>query len=145
MTTDAYLDQPAPSVLADLDVRRWRPRRGSRGTLVAVTLARRYARALDVCLDDLESNEAIEDAAHHARKVLEIARLGQRMEGMLDRLGMAPGARPAVPGNPNGAERDPQSSALDQLRTDAAAGAPTSGVDYAASVDPSVTEADPAD
>jgi hypothetical protein len=144
MTTDAYLDQPAPSVLADLDQALETTPRLPRD-LVTVTLARRYARALDLCLDQLESDDAIEDAAHHARKVLEIARLGQRMEGMLDRLGMAPGARPAVPGNPNGAERDPQSSALDQLRTDAAAGAPTSGVDYAASVDPSVTDADTAD
>jgi hypothetical protein len=56
MTTDAYLDQPAPSVLADLEQSRWRRRRGYRVTLVAVTLARRYARALDVCLDDLESD-----------------------------------------------------------------------------------------
>jgi hypothetical protein len=142
--TDPYLDGPAPSVLTDLDAGLETTPRLPRD-VVAVTLARRYARALDVCLDELDKDDAIEDPAHHARKVLEIARLGQRLEGMIDRLGMAPGARPNVPGNPNGGERDPASTALDALRADAAAGAPASGVDYAAGVDPSVTEADPED
>jgi hypothetical protein len=111
---------------------------------VAVALAMRYAGALDDCFDELINGDAAEDGAEHARKVLEIARLGQRLEAMLDRLGMAPSARPIVP---TGGERggDPASGVLDGLRSDAAAGAPASGIDYAAHVDPSVAEADAAD
>lgn len=111
---------------------------------LAVAVLRRYARALDDCFDDLDSPDAIEDRAAHARVVLEIARLGQRLEGMLDRLGMAPSARPVLPlkGDAGG---DPASAELDRLRSDAAAGSPTTGVDYTASVDPSVTDADTPD
>lgn len=112
---------------------------------VAVALALRYADALDDCFDDLVNGDAAEDGAAHARKVLEIARVGQRLEAMLDRLGMSPSARPAIP--PNGADRggDPASADLERARADAAAGAPSSGIDYAAAVDPSVAEADAED
>jgi hypothetical protein len=111
---------------------------------VAVALALRYADALDDAFDELINGDAAEDGAAHARKVLEIARLGQRLESMLDRLGMAPSARPAVP---NGGERggDPASAELERARADAAAGAPSSGIDYAAAVDPAVAEVDAAD
>ena len=143
--TDAYLDGPAPSVLTDLEASLESTPVLPRDR-VAVTLARRYARALDVCLDELDSEVAIEDPAHHARKVLEIARLGQRLEGMLDRLGMAPGSRPLVPDGSSGrGGGSPEADKLDVLRRDSAAGAPASGVDYAAGVDPSVTEADAED
>jgi hypothetical protein len=140
--TDAYLDGPAPSILTDLDAGLETTPRLPRDA-ATVALARRYARALDVCLDDLDRIECQEDAAAHARKVLEIARLGQRLEGMLDRLGMAPGSRPALKGGESGG--DPASASLAQLERDAAAGAPASGVDYAAGVDPAVTEADAED
>lgn len=111
---------------------------------LAVAMLKRYARAIDDCFDDLNSVDAVEDRAVHARVVLEIARLGQRVEAMLDRLGMAPSARPAMPktGEPG---VDPQARALDQLRSDAATGAPASGIDYTAAVDPAVTDADTED
>lgn len=112
---------------------------------VAVALAKRYAGALDDCFDELINGESAEDGAEHARKVLEITRLGGRLEAMLDRLGMAPGSRPALPTNGGHDGGDPASAALDSLRADSAAGAPTTGVDYAASVDPAVTAADSED
>jgi hypothetical protein len=111
----------------------------------AVGLAKAYAGLLDDCFDALANDDATEDPAEHARKVLEISRIGARLEAMLDRLGMAPGARPAVPNGRGGTGGDPASSALDALRSDAAAGAPSTGIDYAAAVDPSVTEADAED
>lgn len=114
--------------------------------LVTVALAYRYALTLDDCFDDLISDKAMEDPAEHARKVLEIARIGARLETTLDRLGMSPSARPAVTGA-GGGESGPtaESRSLEQLRSDAASGAPNSGVDYAAGVDPAVTEADTED
>ena len=113
--------------------------------VVTKTLAMRYAQTLDDCFDALISDDAMEDPAEHARKVLEIARLGARLEAQLDRLGMAPSARPAVTGSSGGESGpDAASRALERLRGDAAAGAPTVGLDYAAAVDASVTEADAA-
>jgi hypothetical protein len=119
----------------------------------AVQLALRYAEALDDCFEALSgrgtdpgAEDAAEDPATHARVILEIARLGQRLEAMLDRLGMAPGSRPAITGSGGeGGGTDPASAALEQQRRDAAAGAPSSGLDYAAAVDPAVTEADAVD
>lgn len=108
---------------------------------LAVALLKRYARALDDCFDSLNDDDPAEDPAAHARVVLEISRLGARLEAMLDRLGMAPSARPIVPGK-DGPGGDPASAALDRARADAAAGAPASGIDYAAAVDPAVAEAD---
>lgn len=112
---------------------------------VTVALAYRYATALDDCFDALTGADALEDPAEHARKVLEIARLGARLEATLDRLGMAPSARPAVVGN--GGDHGPTAEALafERLRADAAAGAPSSGLDYAAGVDPAVAAADSED
>jgi len=112
---------------------------------VAVALARRYANALDDCFDSLINDEAAEDGAAHARVILEISRLGGRLEAMLDRLGMSPAARPAVPTGGGGGGPSPAGVALEQLERDAAAGAPTSGVDHTAFVDPAVTEADSED
>jgi hypothetical protein len=112
---------------------------------VAVALARRYASALDDCFDSLINDEAAEDGAAHARVILEISRLGGRLEAMLDRLGMSPAARPAVPTGGGADVPSAARAALEQLERDAAAGAPTSGVDYAAVVDPAVTEADAED
>jgi hypothetical protein len=112
---------------------------------VAVALAKRYADALDDCFDALIHDDALEDPAEHARKILEISRLGSRLEAMLDRLGMAPSARPVLPTGGGESGGDPASGELDRLRSDAAAGAPTTGVDYAAAVDPAVTEADAED
>jgi hypothetical protein len=126
---------------------------------VTVAIARRYAAALDDCFDELvgaarpcprcrqvyDDGDAVEDGAAHARVVLEISRLGARLEATLDRLGMSPGARPAVPGGGGMSGPTAADSALSQLERDAAAGAPASGVDYTAEVDPAVTEADAAD
>jgi hypothetical protein len=113
---------------------------------VAVGLARRYAAALDDCFDALVNGDAAEDDAVHARVVLEITRLGGRLEAMLDRLGMAPSARPAVPSGAGGTDGPTAAAgALSQLERDRAAGAPTSGFDYAAPVDPAVADAIAAD
>jgi hypothetical protein len=109
---------------------------------VTVQLALRYAEALDDCFAALTGVEASEDAAAHARVILEITRLGARLEACLDRLGMSPGARPSIPNLGGERGQSPDTAALDQLRRDAAAGAPASGIDYAAGVDPSVAEAD---
>lgn len=108
----------------------------------AAALAMRYAYALDDCFDALTGEDCGEDPAAHARVVLEISRLGARLESMLDRLGMAPSARPAVRGDGGEAGGDPASATFDALRAGAAAGSPAAGFDYAASVDPAVTEAD---
>jgi hypothetical protein len=112
---------------------------------VATALARRYAEALDDCFDALSGDNAAEDEASAARTVLEISRLGARLEAMLDRLGMAPSARPAVPNGGGPGDPSVAARALDALERDAAAGAPASGVDYTAAVDPAVAEADTVD
>jgi methylphosphotriester-DNA--protein-cysteine methyltransferase len=122
---------------------------------VTVALAQRYAAALDDCFDELigagrpcprcraeyDDSDAAEAGAAHARIVLEINRLGARLEATLDRLGMSPGARPAVRGAEGQTEHDPARAALEQLERDTAAGAPNSGVDYAAALDPAVAAA----
>lgn len=108
----------------------------------SISLALRYAGALDDCFDVLTGADASEDPAHHARVVLEISRLGGRLEAMLDRLGMAPSARPLTREEGGPGATDPASRALDALRADSASGYPGAGVDYTAAVDPAVTEAD---
>jgi hypothetical protein len=119
--------------------------------MATVQLALRYAELLDDLFAALGKQVAPEDAerddgAEYARTVLAIARTGARLEATLDRLGMAPSARPIVPTNGGGADgRSPEVDQLDALRRDAAAGGPASGVDYAAAVDPSVTAADTED
>jgi hypothetical protein len=114
--------------------------------LAAVKLALHYADLLDDATDrlsDAGEGEA-EDGRDFGRMVAVITRVGPRYEAMLDRLGMSPGARPVTrDGESHGG--DPASAELDRLRADSAAGAPASGVDYAAFVDPSVTEADTED
>lgn len=121
-------------------------------------MLKRYAGAIDDCFDDLNGvtrtcsvcksqfteDDAAEDGAAHARIVLEISRLGARVEAMLDRLGMAPSARPALPktGEPG---VDLETRTLVALRSDAATGAPASGIDYTSGVDPAVEEADTED
>jgi hypothetical protein len=119
--------------------------------MATVQLALRYAELLDDLFAALGKQVAPEDAerddgAEYARTVLAIARTGARFEATLDRLGMAPSARPAVTGI-GGGEHGPtaEAVALEQLRADASAGAPASGVDYAAAVDPAVAAADAAD
>lgn len=112
---------------------------------LAVAMATRYAERLDELFDMEAGDDAAESGAAHARITLEITRIGARLEAMLDRLGMAPAARRAVTGAGEGAGSDPARGALEQLRSDAAAGAPASGVDYAAGVDPAVAEADAED
>lgn len=114
-----------------------------------VQLALRYAETLDDSFRALAFRVPAEDGerddgAARARTVLEISRLGARLEATLDRLGMTPGARPAVRGD-GGEGADPARGALERLRADAAAGAPTAGVDYTEAVDPAVTEADAED
>jgi hypothetical protein len=112
----------------------------------AIALAARYAERLDDLFDLEAGDAAAEDAAAHARITLEITRMGGRLEALLDRLGMTPAARPVVPNG--GGERGgstPEADALAQLERDAAAGAPSSGIDYAAGVDPAVAEADAED
>lgn len=111
----------------------------------AVALAKRYAETLDDLFDQLVHDAATEDPAEHARKVLEITRIGARLEAMLDRLGMAPGARAPVRDGGDGRGATPEGDSLDALRRDAAAGAPGSGVDYTEAVDPAVAEADAMD
>lgn len=109
----------------------------------AVALACRYAERLDDLLEmSLSGLDVAESNAERARVTLEITRMGARLEGMLDRLGMTPAARPALPMGGGGGGTTPEADSLDQLRRDAAAGAPSSGVDYSAAVDPAVAEAD---
>jgi hypothetical protein len=105
-----------------------------------VELALAYARQLDRLFVRLSESEALESQAHHKRVITEIDIIGRRLESTLDRLGMSPGARPAVRDGGQSDGGDPDSAELDRLRRDAAAGAPTSGRDYAAAVDPAVAE-----
>lgn len=108
--------------------------------LAAVHLARTYASMLDDALDRLaerqEEEEDDDGSRAFARVVAIIAKIGPRYEAVLDKLGMSPGARPAVRGGePHGV--DPAAAALDQLRN----GAAPAGFDPAAHLDPAVAEA----
>jgi hypothetical protein len=106
--------------------------------VAAVHLARTYAGMLDDATDRLTEHgeEHDEQSRDFARVVAVIAKIGPRYEAVLDKLGMSPGARPAVRGGePHGV--DPSASALDELRNGAAA----AGVDPAAYVDPAVAAA----
>jgi hypothetical protein len=111
--------------------------------LAVVELALTYARELDRLFVRLAEPDAIDSPVHHKRVITEIDIIGRRLEAVLDRLGMSPGARPAVRATEPGAGGDPDSAALAALRSDAAGGAP--GLDYAAAVDPAVTAADAGD
>jgi hypothetical protein len=108
-----------------------------------IELARHYARMLDDAADrltDAGDGEA-EDGRDFARMAALIARIGPRYEATLDRLGMSPGARPAVRGGEHDGRVDPAAGALAILQS----GGVAAGVDYAAAVDPAVAEADAGD
>jgi hypothetical protein len=108
-----------------------------------IELARHYARMLDDAADrlsDAGEGEA-EDGRDFARMAALIARIGPRYEATLDRLGMSPGARPAVRGGEHDGRTDPAAAALAVLQS----GGVAAGVDYAAGVDPAVTAADAED
>ena len=109
-----------------------------------VELALTYGRLLDKLIKRLSEDEATDSPTHHARVIREIDVIGRRLDATLDRLGMSPGARPAVRGGGEGTGGDPASAALDGLRADAA-GAGAAGVDYTEAVDPAVTAADAGD
>lgn len=117
----------------------------------AVKLLLHYADLLDDATDRLSDAAEEEETRDFGRMVTVIAKLGPRLEAMLDRLGMAPGARrPADNGGGGGdgnGRPDPAAAALAALRDNAGPGADgaAAGVDYAAVVDPAVTEADTAD
>lgn len=102
----------------------------------AVALLKHYATLLDDAGDRLSDAAEEDQAADFNRMAMTISRLGPRMEAMLDRLGMAPGARPALRGGePHGV--DAAAAALAKLRDDAAA----AGVDDSPAVDPAVEAA----
>jgi hypothetical protein len=107
-----------------------------------VELALQYARHMDAVSSAMEDLDPIDNPVDYRRAVASYKDLGRMLQEALDRLGMNPAARPV---RPAGSEvgGDPASAALDGLRSDAAAG--VVGVDYAAAVDPAVTEADAGD
>lgn len=112
--------------------------------LVSVELALAYAEKLDGLLVRLGEEEALDSAAHHKRVITEIDIVGRRLEAMLDRLGLSPAARPAVPSGGGPAVPDPTAAALDGLVRDAErrnAGGTVSEEDDAGwfGVDPDVT------
>ncbi len=109
----------------------------------AAELALRYAEMIDDAADRVEQAEDDDESRAYGRYVTVVAKLGPRLEAMLDRLGMAPGARPAVRGaDPHGV--DPAAAALGELEA-GSPGSPAPGVDHAAFVDPAVTAADAED
>jgi hypothetical protein len=110
----------------------------------AVALALRYADLLDDAQDRVEQADDDDESRAYGRYVAVVAKIGPRLEAVLDRMGMTPGARPAVPGgSPHGSAPDPRAVALEQLQQ--SAGAPAPGIDPAAFVDPAVEEADAGD
>lgn len=145
MTTDPD-EIHATSLLAALDASLESTPRLPRDA-AAVALARQYAAMLDDATDRLTdaAEGETEDGKDFGRMVAVITRIGPRYEAMLDRLGMAPGSRPATLNGQGVGGGDPESAALERARADADAGAPASGIDYAAAVDPAVTETDPED
>lgn len=106
--------------------------------LAALELLRTYADLLDDAIDRLGESDEEENPRDFGRMVMAVSKIGPRLEAMLDRLGMAPGARPSTPeGDAHG---DPDAAgALDQLEQDAAARA--DGLSAAPLVDPAVTAA----
>jgi hypothetical protein len=116
------------------------PRLPRDGAITA--LAQLYADLVDDAVDRLGEADDEGQAANFARMAATIAKIGPRLEATLAQMGMTPGARPARP--EGGAGGDPVGTALDAARLEQHTGAPA-GIDYAASVDPSVTDADPGD
>ncbi len=107
----------------------------------AIRLAMHYASLLDDAFDRLrEVGEDGDSLANFNRMAALIAKIGPRYEATLDKLGMTPGARPAVRGgDPAGVS--PAASWLAFLQS----GGTPPGFDPGASVDPSVAEADAVD
>lgn len=106
----------------------------------AVALAFRYADLIDDAQDRIEQAEDDDESRAYGRYVTVVAKIGPRLEAVLDRMGMTPGARPAVPGGvPHGAAPDPRASALEHLER--SAGTPAAGLDPSALVDPAVAAA----
>lgn len=103
-----------------------------------IALARRYAATLDDAYDRMSeaSEEEDDQPRNFARMVAVISKIGPRYEAVLDKLGMSPGARPAVRGgDPH--HVDPAAAALADLQS----GEPAHGVDPAAGLHPAVAEA----
>ncbi len=107
----------------------------------SVRLAMHYAGLLDDAFDRLtETGEDGDNLANFNRMAALIAKIGPRYEATLDKLGMTPGARPALRGgDPAGVS--PAASWLAHLQT----GRTPPGVDPGSAVDPAVTEADAGD
>lgn len=104
-----------------------------------VHLARQYAAMLDDAFDRMDdaAEQGDEESRVFARVVGLVAKIGPRYEAVLDKLGMSPGARPAVRGGePHGV--DPAATALGQLRDGDGAAA---GLDPTAYLDPAVAQA----
>ena len=101
-----------------------------------VELALKYAALLDDLFVRLDEHESVESSTEHRRVIMNIDTIGRRLDAVLDRLGMSPGARPpARDAEPGG---DPANAALDAQRADATAPA---GIDYSPALDPSVEAA----
>ena len=113
----------------------------------AVRLAMHYASLLDDLFDRLDEVGEHRDDDGRDSSVADINRLtsmiskiGPRYEATLDKLGMAPGARPALRGgDPAGVT--PAAAALGALQR----GHAPPGLDPGAAVDPAVTAADAGD
>lgn len=109
-----------------------------------INLARRQAARLDDVEDLIEQAESEESG----RSVISLETLRDRMIGRylatLDRMGMSPGARPAVRGGEHDGKPDPAAVALSGLQS-GAAGSAAAGLDSTAFVDPAVTDADAGD
>jgi hypothetical protein len=109
-----------------------------------INLARRQAARIDDVEDLIEEAESEESG----RAVISLEVVRDRMIGRylatLDRMGMSPGARPAVRGGEHDGKPDLAAGALRGLQS-GAAGSAAAGVDQTAFVDPAVTEADTGD
>lgn len=85
-----------------------------------------------------------EDGRDFARMVTVIDRLTPKYLAALDRLGMSPGARPQTRAGEHDGRTDPAAAELAKLQS-SGPGSPSAGIDYAAHLDASVTEADSVD
>lgn len=106
-----------------------------------IALALRYADMIDDAQDRAGEADDDDQARNVARMIGLVAKIGPRLEAVLDKMGMSPGARPATTGGAPLNGTDPGSAALAGLQA-GRPGSPAPGIDYAAAVDPAVTEAD---
>lgn len=109
-----------------------------------IALALRYADMIDDAQDRLGEAGDEDEARDLGRMIAIVAKIGPRLEAVLDKMGMSPGARPATGGGAPLNGTDPGSTALAALQS-GRPGSPAPGIDYAAAVDPAVTEADTED